>query len=76
VANEDGLTLGVFTQIINFQREDGLLDKIKQPLQNIKDDVTAPRIKPKTLNVGESEDLLEELKENLTQAPINELSSE
>jgi len=76
VANEDGLTLGVFTQIINFHREDGLLDKIKQPLQDIKDDVTAPRIKPKKLNVGESEDLLEELKENLTQEPVNELSPE
>lgn len=46
-AGEEGITLGVFTQIINFQREDGLLNKIKQPLQNIKDDVTAPRIKLK-----------------------------
>ena len=45
---EEGLTLGVFTQIINFQREDGLLDKLKQPLQDIKDDITVPRIKPKT----------------------------
>lgn len=46
-ATEEGLTLGIFTQIINFQREDGLLDMLKQPLQNIEDDITAPRIKPK-----------------------------
>ncbi len=47
VATETGLTLGIFTQIVNFQREDGLIEKIKQPLQDIKDDITAPRIKPK-----------------------------
>lgn len=46
-ATEEGLTLGIFTQIINFQREDGLLGMLKQPLQNIEDDITAPRIKPK-----------------------------
>lgn len=44
---EQGLTLGIFTQIMQFQREDGLLDKIKQPLKKIEDDITAPRIKPK-----------------------------
>lgn len=44
---ENGLTLGIFTEIINFQREDGLLSKIKQPLEKIENDVTAPRIKPK-----------------------------
>lgn len=44
---EEGLTLGIFTQIINFQLENGLLDKLKQPLQRIEDDITAPRIKPK-----------------------------
>lgn len=47
VATNKGLTLGIFTQIINFQREDGLLEKIKKPLQAIEDDITAPRIKPK-----------------------------
>lgn len=47
VATESALTLGIFTQIVNFQREDGLLEKIKKPLQDIKDDITAPRIKPK-----------------------------
>lgn len=47
VATENGLTLGVYTQIINFQREDGLLNQIKTPLQDIKDDITAPRINPK-----------------------------
>ncbi|WP_085298174.1 TIGR03032 family protein [Cognaticolwellia mytili] len=46
-ASEEGITLGIFTQIINFQREDGLLAQIKQPLQNIEDDITAPRIKAK-----------------------------
>lgn len=44
---EEGMTLGVFTQIINFHREDGLLDMLKQPLQRIEDDITAPRVKPK-----------------------------
>jgi len=53
---ENGLTLGIFTQIINFQREDGLLEKIKQPLQQIDEDITAPRIKPK-----ESEDEAKEM---------------
>ncbi len=53
-ATEDGLTLGIFTQIINFQREDGLLEKIKQPMQSIEDDVTAPRIKPKDVKGGDS----------------------
>lgn len=47
VATEAGITLGVFTEIINFHREDGLLEKIKQPLERIEDDITAPRIKPK-----------------------------
>jgi len=46
-ATEDGLTLGTFTEIINFHREDGLLEKIKQPLQKIEQDITAPRIKAK-----------------------------
>lgn len=46
-ATEDGLTLGIFTQIINFQREDGLLAQIKQPLPAIEQDITAPRIKAK-----------------------------
>jgi len=44
----NSLTLGVFTQVIKFQREDGLLSQIKQPLQPIEQDITAPRIKPKT----------------------------
>jgi len=43
----DSLTLGTFTQVIKFQREDGLLDKIKQPLDKIEKDITAPRIKAK-----------------------------
>jgi uncharacterized protein (TIGR03032 family) len=63
VATEKGLTLGIFTQIINFQREDGLLEKIKQPLQDIKDDVTAPRIKPKEQN-EEQKELMAQAKKN------------
>ena len=27
---DEGITLGIFTQIINFQREDGLLDMLKK----------------------------------------------
>ncbi|HVL00973.1 MAG TPA: TIGR03032 family protein [Dongiaceae bacterium] len=46
-ATANGLTLGIFTQVHHFAREDGLLEKIKQPLQRIEDDITAPRIKPK-----------------------------
>ena len=46
-ASEDGITLGIFSQIINFQREDGLLAQIKKPLQRIEDDITAPRVTPK-----------------------------
>ncbi|MEM9305477.1 MAG: TIGR03032 family protein [Pseudomonadota bacterium] len=46
-ATEGGLTLGVFTQVINFARVDGLIDRLKQPLQPIEDDITAPRIHPK-----------------------------
>ncbi len=49
-ATENGLTLGTFTEIINFQREDGLLEMIKQPLTKIENDVTAPRIKPKEID--------------------------
>lgn len=44
---KDSLTLGIFTQVVKFQREDGLLSQIKQPLPPIETDITAPRIKPK-----------------------------
>lgn len=43
----DSLTLGIFTQVLKFQREDGLLEQIKQPLPPIEQDITAPRIRPK-----------------------------
>ncbi len=46
-ATANGLTLGIFTQVHHFAREDGLLEQIKRPLQRIEDDITAPRIKPK-----------------------------
>lgn len=45
---QNSLTVGIFTQVVKFQREDGLLSQIKQPLQPIEQDITAPRIKPKT----------------------------
>ncbi len=67
VATETGLTLGIFTQIINFQREDGLLEKIKQPLQDIKDDITAPTIKPKKQN-EEQNKLIEEARKKQEEA--------
>jgi len=43
-ADANGITLGVFSQVIRFQREDALLDKIKQPLGRIEDDVTAKKV--------------------------------
>jgi uncharacterized protein (TIGR03032 family) len=44
---DNGLTMGTFTQVLQFQREDGLLEKIKKPIRKIEEDITAPRIKPK-----------------------------
>lgn len=44
---QNSLTVGIFTQVLKFQREDGLLSQIKQPLQPIEQDITAPRIKAK-----------------------------
>jgi len=43
--SDQGITLGIFTQVLHFQREDGLLEKIKQPLERIERDITAPRVK-------------------------------
>lgn len=42
---KNSLTLGVFTQVLKFQREDALLKQIKQPLLPIEQDITAPRLK-------------------------------
>ncbi|RVT48144.1 TIGR03032 family protein [Rheinheimera sediminis] len=42
---KNSLTLGVFTQVLKFQREDALLEQIKQPLLPIEQDITAPRLK-------------------------------
>ncbi|HAG92897.1 MAG: TIGR03032 family protein [Pseudomonadales bacterium] len=44
VATDEGLTLGIFTQVLHFQREDGLLPQIKRPLAAIEEDITAPRL--------------------------------
>ncbi|MDG1922580.1 MAG: TIGR03032 family protein [Glaciecola sp.] len=41
------LTLGTFSQIINFKREDALLPQIKDDLAPIEQDITAPRAKSK-----------------------------
>ena len=65
-ATEQGLTLGIFTQVMQFQRQDGLLQKIKQPLPKIEEDITAPRIKPK---ISE-----QEIKENNEVTEEKELS--
>ncbi|GAB2197371.1 hypothetical protein MAH3_15540 [Sessilibacter sp. MAH3] len=43
-ASPQGITLGVFSQVINFSRVDGLVAKLKEPLQPIEDDITAPRL--------------------------------
>lgn len=45
---QNSLTVGIFTQVLKFQREDGLLDQIKKPLVPIEQDITAPRLKTKT----------------------------
>lgn len=46
--SQNSLTVGIFTQVLKFQREDGLLDQIKQPLVPIEQDITAPRLRAKT----------------------------
>ena len=53
---DDSLTLGIFTQVVKFQREDGLLEMIKRPLQRIEDDITAPRVKPRETEGGHADD--------------------
>lgn len=58
VATERGLTMGIFTQVVHFSREDGLVEKIKQPLERIEDDITAPRIKPKETGTATEESKL------------------
>lgn len=74
---EDGITLGIFTQIINFQRENGLLDMLKQPLQNMEDDITTPRIKPKKSDTEESaEEKAAETANKENTDSINKLSPE
>jgi uncharacterized protein (TIGR03032 family) len=42
------LTLGTFTQLINFRREDSLVKKLKVPLSSIEEDITAPTLRKKT----------------------------
>ncbi|MEZ9699765.1 TIGR03032 family protein [Vibrio sp. 10N.261.46.E12] len=43
-ANEGKLVLGSFNQLINFHRDDELLDMLKKPLQTIDEDITAPTL--------------------------------
>ncbi|MCY0965182.1 TIGR03032 family protein [Parathalassolituus penaei] len=67
LSSRDGhLTLGTFNQVIRFQREDGLLAQIKQPLAPIEADITAPRVKitgddPVPDERGVDDDLLQPL---------------
>ena len=72
-ATEDGLTLGVFTQVYHFQREDGLLDNIKRPLERLEDDIVAPRVTPidceqTVADSADQSEPLPELDEQETQA--------
>ncbi len=46
-SSPSGITLGVFTEVLHFQREDGLLEQLKRPLDKIEQDPTAPRLSPK-----------------------------
>jgi uncharacterized protein (TIGR03032 family) len=48
------LTLGTFTQLINFRREDSLVEKLKAPLSSIDDDITAPTLNKKTKIASEN----------------------
>jgi len=68
---EDSLTLGTFSQIIKFQREDGLLEKIKQPLEKIENDITAPRIKAK-----DAENIVSTAEEDVEQQAVPESTQE
>tara|TARA_B100000745_G_scaffold223562_1_gene149283 strand:+ start:3506 stop:4690 length:1185 start_codon:yes stop_codon:yes gene_type:complete len=54
----DTMTMGVFTQVVSFQREDILLDKLKKPLQRIEDDITAPRVTD-VADEGDTDEALE-----------------
>lgn len=62
---QNSLTVGIFTQVLKFQREDALLSQIKQPLQPIEQDITAPRIKPKS-TAEEAEPIEEQALQELT----------
>ena len=42
--SEGKITLGTFTQVTSFHREDGLIKKLKQPLDDIQKDITAPKL--------------------------------
>jgi len=52
-ADERGLTLGVFSQVVHFQREDGLLHQAKTELPRIGNDVTAPTVKEEAIEDAE-----------------------
>lgn len=55
VSSNEGLTLGTFSQIINFYREDGLLEKVKQPLVPIERDITAPKVNAEQIKSPEAQ---------------------
>lgn len=71
---ERGLTLGTFTRVIQFQREDGLLEQIKHPLNRIENDITAPTLgksEPEAEEETEQERAEREYLETL-HAPVDE----
>ena len=64
------LTLGTFTQLINFRREDSLVAKLKLPLQSIEDDITAPTLKKKNKPApGQLEPTAEDISSETALAP-------
>jgi uncharacterized protein (TIGR03032 family) len=65
------LTLGTFTQLINFRREDSLVAKLKRPLQFIDDDITAPTLKKKNKPApNQFESTARDASKEAAQAPV------
>lgn len=71
-ATEAGLTLGVFSQVINFARVDGLVEKLKQPLQSINKDITAPRLKLEASDAAQDEAAVPEPEDHAPAEPTKE----
>ena len=56
VSTENSLTIGTFTEVVNFQREDSLVDNIKTSLQPIEQDITAPKLPSETPESTKAQD--------------------